>query len=100
MEAFNAISAIALTFGLLGLALWALRSKVSRGTVARLLQTASKPPRQLRAIERLVLTPDCTLHLVEVDGRRHLFAVANKCLLPIPLSQGTGESSFVKGHAA
>ena len=64
-----------LVFGLLGAALWALRRggriSFSRGVFAR---RAGGPPKALQVLERISLTPQHALHLVQVNGRELLLA--------------------------
>jgi flagellar biogenesis protein FliO len=80
MELLYQLSAVALVFGLLGAALWALRR---RGLVAgRAIMRTRKSTGRLEPLERLVLTPHHTLHLVRVADRALLIgAHAAGCTL-------------------
>lgn len=73
MDILRQILAIALVFGLLAGALWALRR---RGVVPRGgLRRARKGPARLDVMERLPLTPQHALHLVRVRDQALLIAV-------------------------
>lgn len=80
MELLYQLSAVALVFGLLGTALWALRR---RGLLAgRGIVRGRRAAGRLEPLERLVLTPHHTLHLVRVADRAMLIgAHAAGCTL-------------------
>ncbi len=63
-----------LTLGLLAGVLWWLRSRGMARFDFKLPQGAKA--RRMRAIERLALTPQHSLHLVEVEGRTMLIAAS------------------------
>ncbi len=80
MELVRQVVAIAVVFGLLGLAWWLLR----RQGLARLGGGARgrKGLRRLEAVERLALSPHHALHLVRVGERVLLIGVhASGCTL-------------------
>ncbi|OYW08064.1 MAG: hypothetical protein B7X34_09480 [Acidobacteriia bacterium 12-62-4] len=83
MEPIKTISALAITFGLLGGFVWLLRYlSLSKGRP--LIQWSRQPrERHLQSVERLALGPDCTLHLVALDGETILLAVSAKAVVPI-----------------
>ena len=74
MEIVQQTMAVLAVLGLLGMALWWLRSKglarVSCGAGRR------KNGRHIELIERLQLTPQHSLHLVRVDGQRVVLAAS------------------------
>ncbi len=79
MELLYQLSAVALVFGLLGTALWALRR---RGLLAGRGIVRGRKAGRLEPLERLVLTPHHTLHLVRVADRALLIgAHAAGCTL-------------------
>ena len=100
MEAYNSLASIAITFGLLVATLWAFRRFPASGSIASLFRVSSSSTRRLRSIEKLALAPDCALHLIEVEGQLHLFAVGNKCLQLISLGAENRGSIKVTGQAA
>jgi flagellar biogenesis protein FliO len=75
MEGLREAGSVLLVFALLGAVLWALR----RGRSPRLAdkrwwpRTAGRRP-SLQSLERLPLSPQHVLHLVEIDGRRLVVA--------------------------
>jgi len=74
MEPIRQILAVLLVLGLLGAALFWLRSKgVARFSVKGLGRTGN---RQMRAIEQLRLTPQHSLHMVKVGDRVLLVALS------------------------
>lgn len=75
MEMLRAVLAIGFTFTLLLALLWVLRSN-ARGGGWICPRFVSGPSRRLRAVERLPLSPACTLHLLEIDNRVFVIAVA------------------------
>ncbi len=79
MELLYQMSAIALVFGLLAAGLWALRR---RGLVAGRAIVRGRKSGRIEAMERLVLSPHHTLHLVRVADRALLIgAHAAGCTL-------------------
>lgn len=68
MEMFRQVSSVLFVFALLGFALWALRRWNHPGR-----QTPSRG-RCLQSIERLSLSPQHSLHVVEIDGSRLVVA--------------------------
>lgn len=86
MDLLYQLSAVALVFGLLAAALWVLRR---RGLVAGGAITRGRKAGRIEALERLVLSPHHTLHLVRVADRALLIgANAAGCTLldAVPLS--------------
>lgn len=100
MEFVTTISALAITFGLLGGFLWLLRSpafaKVGRATQWR----PHQKERQLQSVEKLVLGPDCTLHLIAFNGETLLLAISSKAVVSIPPSTTPLRSFTTAGGAA
>jgi flagellar biogenesis protein FliO len=79
IEISRQVLSVVLVFALLGGALWALR----RGSFAA-LRTRLPPgrwrrsqsrPKSLRSLERLALSPQHSLHLIEMNGRQLLLAI-------------------------
>jgi flagellar biogenesis protein FliO len=82
---------VLLVFSLLGAALWALRrwSAVSFRTGRWRRQPARS--RALHSVERLALSPQHSLHLVQIDGRRLVVAThPHGCSLLIETAKGVG----------
>lgn len=74
MDAIQPVLAVLLVLGLLGGALYCLRSQgLARFNGKGLGRSGSK---QMQALERLTLTPQHSLHLVSVGGRTLLVAVS------------------------
>jgi hypothetical protein len=79
MDALRQVFSVLLVFSLLGALLWGLRrgGRVSFNefTWKRLAgKRIAERTRSMVAVERLVLTPQHTLHLVRIDGREVLVA--------------------------
>lgn len=73
METVQQICAVLLVLGLLAGSLYWLRSRGMAQFAGAALGRGGK--RRMRAVERLVLTPQHSLHLVDVGGRVLLIAV-------------------------
>ena len=79
MEISHQVLSVLSVFALLGGALWVLR----RGSFATLRGRfragawgpSQSRPRSLRSVERLALSPQHALHLIEMNGRQMLVAV-------------------------
>jgi flagellar biogenesis protein FliO len=97
MEPLPTIAALAITFGLLGGLLWLLRiptlTKFGR-SAPWIRETKGK---QLYALEKVVLGPDCTLHVVAFKGETMLLAVSGKTVVPIPSTAPRSESFRTAG---
>jgi flagellar biogenesis protein FliO len=100
MEFVSTIGALIFTFGLLGGALWLLRSpafaKIGRATPWHHRQNE----RQLQSIEKLVLGPDCTLHVVAFNGETLLLAISTKTVVTLSPSASQLRSFTTAGGAA
>jgi flagellar biogenesis protein FliO len=74
MDVLRQVFSVLLVFSLLGAALWALRrgGRISFQGFAR--KRILGNTRSMAAVERLVLTPQHTLHLVCIHGREILVA--------------------------
>lgn len=83
MEPLRTIAALAITFCLLGGALWFLRFLATTRTGRELQWPRSAPMRQLQLVEKLALGPDCALHLVAVNGELILLAVSSHAIVSI-----------------
>ena len=97
MDVFRQVSAVLLVFGLLGLALWALRrggSASFRGTPfgSVLTRRRSGQSKSLETLERISLTPQHALHLVRVNGRDLVIATHPQGCELLAESQGKGAS--------
>lgn len=68
METLRQVSSVLFVFVLLGAALWAIRRWNLQGR-----QTPSRG-RCIQSLERLSLSPQHSLHLVEIDGSRLVVA--------------------------
>jgi len=79
MEAIQQTLVVVFVLGLLGATLYWLRSKgLARFNGTRIGRTAG---RRMQTIERITLTPQHSLHLVNVSGRILLIAVFTGRLL-------------------
>jgi flagellar biogenesis protein FliO len=67
MELLRQMMAVGLVFGLLGAALWWLRSKNMAGMPV--FRGVRRGPRPMESIDRLALTAQHSLHLVRVGNR-------------------------------
>jgi flagellar biogenesis protein FliO len=79
MDVLRQVFSVLLVFSLLGAVLWALRrgGRVSfQGLIGRGLarKRGLTNTRAIVAVERLVLTPQHTLHVVRVNGRELILA--------------------------
>jgi flagellar biogenesis protein FliO len=74
MDVLRQLFSVLLVFSLLGTALWLLRrgGRISFQGLARTRVQGNT--RSMIAVERLVLTPQHTLHIVRVNGREILIA--------------------------
>ncbi len=72
MDSFGQLSAVVLVLGLLGVGLWGLR----RMGIAKIGMSGGGRGRSLRVVERLALTPQHSLHLVQVADRTMLIATS------------------------
>jgi flagellar biogenesis protein FliO len=66
MEVLRQISAVVIVFGLLGVAVWALRRRAG--------PLRFGPSKSLASVERLALTPQHAVHLIHIAGRELLIA--------------------------
>lgn len=83
----QAVFALALTLGLIGLAAVALR-KYGPDAIARL--SAQRKDRRLKVVESLVLDPARRLIIVECDGRERLILLGEGRLVSDLDGQGRG----------
>ena len=77
MEAFQQVISVVFVFCLLGFTLWGLRGGLSGKMPGRLVSSlgaSNSKPRPLESIDRLVLTPQHSLHLVRLSGKELLVA--------------------------
>ena len=91
MDVARQVSSVLLVFLLLGLTLRLLRRRMRSGFGLQFRKPGSRT-RSLRAVERLALTPNHSLHLVNVHGRE---------LLVVTHPQGCGllaETCAESGH--
>jgi len=74
MDVLRQVFSVVLVFSLLGAVLWLLRrgGRISFQSLARMRVQGNT--RSMVAVERLVLTPQHTLHLVCIHGREVLVA--------------------------
>ena len=90
MDALRQVAAVALVFGLLAVALWALRR---RGLLP--VQAGRRASRRLQSLERLALSPRHTLHLVRVADRTLLIGVyPDGCALLETLPLGAADRAI------
>ena len=92
METIQPLFAVLFVLGSLGVLLYWLRAKgVARFTTPGL---GGKGARRLHALERLALTPQHSLHLVNVSGRTLLIAVSpNGCAILDGAAKAEDEAS-------
>lgn len=77
-------------FALLGAVLWLLRA---RGLASWRLPQRSSGPRRLRVVERIALTPQHSLHLVQFDGRTLVIGVSPAGCHLLTGEPGAGEGA-------
>ncbi len=87
MELVKFVVALTITFGLLGGTLWLLRRWGRLEQPGRSFWQRQPKAKQMCSLERLVLSSECTLHLVEVDQCPLLLAVSSKGVVAIPIPQ-------------
>ncbi len=86
MDLARQVASVLLVFALLGCALWFLRRK------AGAWQPAGGRSKSLQSLERLALSPQHSLHIVQVDGRRLVLATHPQgCTLLTELTDGEPE---------
>ena len=91
MDSFREIAAVLLVFALLGAALWAARRWTASSFRAGSGLLTKAHSRSLQGIERLALSPQHTLHLVQIDGRRLLVVTHPQgCSLLTETAKGAG----------
>lgn len=74
-DALRQAGAVLLVLALLGAALWALRrAGWYRPGITGVAAGGSRRGRALESVERMALTPQHSLHLIEAEGRRLLVA--------------------------
>lgn len=78
MEALRAVLAIGFVFALLAASLWVVRAAARSGRWLSAVPASASRRRSLRSLERLSLSPGCTLHLLELDDKRLLVAVTKE----------------------
>ncbi len=99
MELFKFVVALIITFGLLGGTLWLLRRWGRLEQPTRSFWRRQPKAKQLCSRERLVLSSECTLHLIEIDQCPLLLAVSSKGVVPIPIPQNERYVRQVAGCA-
>lgn len=97
MEFFKFVAALAITFGLLGGTLWLLRRWGHLERPARSIWQRETKVKQLRSLERLALSSECALHLIQVNDQPMLIAVSNQGVVPIPIPYDERHLSQVAG---
>jgi flagellar biogenesis protein FliO len=92
MEAARQVFSVLLVFVLLGLALWALRRRGQTVSAGRLWpRSAPARPGSLQSLDRLILSPQHSLHLVSVEGRQLVVAIYPEgCTVLTELAKGAG----------
>ena len=70
MEFVQQIAGVILVFGLLGVLVWFAKGR------SFTLPVRSSRPRRMEILERLVLSPQHSVHLINVDGRTILIGVS------------------------
>jgi flagellar biogenesis protein FliO len=100
MEPLRTIAALAITFCLLGGALWILRFLSSTRTGRELQWPRSAPRRQLQLVEKLALGPNGTLHLVAVNGELILLAISSHAIVSIQPTGTPAQHGRAAGGAA
>ena len=73
-EVLGQMLAVLLVFGLLFAALWALRRNSDMAWAGGRRRSAGGTGKTLEAVERLVLTPQHTVHLIRAHGREWVVA--------------------------
>ncbi len=97
MEVLKFVSALAITFGFLGATLWLLRRRGRLEKPAGSFWRRDPKAKHLCSLERLILSSECTLHLVAIDERPLLLAVSSKGIVPIPIPRSEKQLTQVVG---
>ncbi len=97
MEVFNFVSALAITFGCLGGTLWVLRRWGRLKKPAGSFWRRDPKAKHLCSLERLILSSECTLHLVAFDEIPLLLAVSSKGVVPISIPHNEKQLTQVIG---
>ena len=97
MELFKFVAALVITLGLLGGTLWLLRRWGHLEGPARSIWHRETKVKHLRSLERLALSSECALHLIEVNDQPMLIAVSNQSVVPIPIHYDKKNLSQVAG---
>jgi flagellar biogenesis protein FliO len=76
MDVVRQALSVVVVFALLGFAIWRFRGRPMKLNAPRLkwFGGAARRNRALETVERLALTPQHTLHLVSIQGRRVVMA--------------------------
>jgi flagellar biogenesis protein FliO len=87
MEIARQVSSVLLVFALLGGALWALRGSAGFRGWSR----GQKRAKSIESLDRLVLTPHHSLHLVRIQGRELVVATHPQgCVLLLETESARG----------
>ena len=73
MDVVRQVVSVLLVFALLGASLWMLRRR-GKISIRGLAGKRVRGTKSMIAVERLALTPQHTLHIVRIDGRKVLVA--------------------------
>jgi flagellar biogenesis protein FliO len=91
MELVHQVLSVLLVFALLGAALWSLRRGGMRTLVPGRWRQTGAQAKSVQSLERLALSPQHSLHLVQVDGRQLLVATHPQgCTLLTEMARGAG----------
>jgi len=98
MELWRQILGLAVVFGLLGLLAWLARARVRPGarrarSFASFWRAAGGDVPVMQHVDRLRLTPQHSLHLVVIDGRRLVVGCSTGGLAVLS-DLGTGEAAL------
>jgi len=99
MDVFKFVSALVITFVFLSATLWLLRRWGRLEKPARSFWRLDPKAKHLCSLERLILSSECTLHLVAIDERPLLLAVSSKGIVPIPIPHSEEQLTQVVGGA-
>jgi flagellar biogenesis protein FliO len=86
MDVLRQVFSVLLVFSLLGTALWAFRRGGRISFQGLAWKRALGGTKSMVAVERLVLTPQHTLHLVRINGREILVATHPQGCSVVPTS--------------
>jgi flagellar biogenesis protein FliO len=89
MDVLRQVASVLTVLALLGAALWGLRGR--RAAALGWWRRSEARSKSLQSIDRLALSPQHSLHLVEIEGRQLVVATHPRgCTLLTEIAKGAG----------